>query len=280
LSLSEDQIAARVAEFPAWHYQFDLGGVTTPIVEPRYVARHAERKAYFFDPVVRALGGSLAGKRVLDLGCNAGYWSLAAAEAGCEHVLGIDGRQMHVDQARLVFEVNRVAPERYDFRKADLYDVDLAEHGPFDLVLCLGLLYHVSKPMELFERIAAVNTDLLIVDTTLVGFPGSLLRLKKEDLEDPRSGIDYEVVTYPTRQAVIDMVRAFHYSVRLLKPEFSSWEGSRDYRCGMRRAYVCAKRTDLSAVGIEEGNGLLRQALDPLRYVEYVLRKRLGGGSV
>ncbi len=280
MTLTEQEIAERVASFSAWHYRFDLDGVVTPIVDERYVTRHAQRKAYFFDPLVEALGGSLAGKRVLDLGCNAGFWSLAAAEAGCEHVLGVDGRQMHVDQAELVFEVNGVPRERYEFRLADIYDLDLSAEGPFDLVLCLGLLYHVSKPMELFEWIDAINSDLLVIDTTLVGFPGSLLHMKRENLDDPRSGVDYEIVGYPTRQAVIDMVRVFGYTVRLLRPGFSDWTGSRDYRTGMRRAYVCSKRTDISAVGTEESNGPVRQLFDPLRYAEYILRKKLGGGGV
>ncbi len=228
MTLSREEIAKRVESFPAWHYRFDLDGVVTPIVDDRYPARHAARKAYFFDPLVRGLGGDLSGKRVLDLGCNAGFWSLAAIEAGCEHVLGVDGRQMHVDQAELVFEVNGVPRHRYEFRLADIFDLDLSDEGPFDIVLCLGLLYHVSKPMELFEWISRINSDILVVDTTLVGFPGSLLRLKREDLADPRSGIDYEIVSYPTRQAVIDMVRVFGYSVRLLQPRFSTWTGSRD----------------------------------------------------
>ena len=38
----------------------------------------------------------LKGKRVLDLGCNAGFWSLNAAEAGADFVLGVDGRQIQV----------------------------------------------------------------------------------------------------------------------------------------------------------------------------------------
>src|SRR5262245_43303161 len=96
-------LAAEVARFERWHYQFDLGGVRTPIFDPDHVRRHAERRAYFFEPLVRLCGGSLRGKRVLDLGCNAGWWSLQAIEAGCDHVLGIDGRPAHIEQAELVF---------------------------------------------------------------------------------------------------------------------------------------------------------------------------------
>ena len=58
------------------------------------VNRHQQRRSYFFDPLVNALGGSLRGRRVLDLGCSAELWSLLALQAGAEFVLGIDGRSM------------------------------------------------------------------------------------------------------------------------------------------------------------------------------------------
>ena len=99
-----EALRERVASFPRWHYEFDLGGVRTPILDRAHVNRHAQRRAYFFAPLTRLCGGSLAGKRVLDLGCNAGFWSLAAIDAGADLVVGIDGRQMHIDQANLVFE--------------------------------------------------------------------------------------------------------------------------------------------------------------------------------
>ncbi|MGH2699183.1 MAG: DUF1698 domain-containing protein, partial [Actinomycetota bacterium] len=53
-------------------------------------------------------GGSLRGKRVLDLGCNAGFWSLEALDRGADFVLGIDGRDMHIEQAEFVFEVKEI----------------------------------------------------------------------------------------------------------------------------------------------------------------------------
>jgi len=57
------------------------------------------------EPLSELYGGSLKGKRVLDLGCNAGFWSLDALERGADFVLGLDGRRMHIDQANFVFEV-------------------------------------------------------------------------------------------------------------------------------------------------------------------------------
>ena len=119
-----DLIAEKIASFPRWHYQMELGGHLTPIFDADHVNRHRQRELYFFDPLVAHYGGSLEGKRVLDLGCNAGFWSLKALEAGCDFVWGIDGREMHIEQAEFVLSVKGVDPARYRLTTANLFDVD------------------------------------------------------------------------------------------------------------------------------------------------------------
>lgn len=279
--MNEAELRQRVDGFPTWHYEFDLNGVRTPIFDRRHVNRHEQRKRYFFDPLVQLCGGSLAGKRVLDLGCNAGFWSLAAIEAGADFVLGADGRELHVDLARLVFEVKGVEEERYRFETADVFSLDLAGEAPFDVVLCLGLLYHVSRPFELMERISAWNDDLLVVDTTLDPSPGASFRMLREDVDNPRSAVDLPLVLHPSREAVARLAREFGYRVKMLPPRFTSWEGSVSYRRGTRRAFLCAKRTELAGLDSEPirsspsvaTKGVLRA---PLRAVRGLRRR---GGS-
>src|SRR5580658_2659525 len=193
-AMDQAELRARIDSFPRWHYEFDLQGIKTPIWDHGHINRHKQRVAYFFEPMVAMFGGSLAGKRVLDLGCNAGFWSLQAIEAGAEFVLGIDGRQMHVDQANLVFEVNKVDASRYEFRTGNVFTDDFSDQGPFDIVLCLGLMYHVSKPVELIERASAVNTDVLLIDTSISNSGGASVRLHRESLDEPRNAVDYETV--------------------------------------------------------------------------------------
>lgn len=246
-----DRLRERVASFPRWHYEFDLNGVRTPIFNRAHVNRNAQRKSYFFAPLVRLCGGSLAGKRVLDLGCNAGFWSLAAIDAGAGFVLGIDGRQMHIDQANLVFDAKGVQPNRYRFQRADIFELELHEE-PFDIVLCLGLLYHVSKPFELMERIAAWNDDLLVIDTRLAArVRGRCFRIVAQDLDDPRSAVDRPIALHPTSRAVAILASQYGYRCVMLRPRFTSWEGSASYRKGRRRAFICAKHTSLNDLDTE-----------------------------
>ena len=248
--MRDNEIQQKIASFPQWHYRFDLKGNLTPIFEERFANRHEQRKKYFFDPLVSLLGGSLAGRRVLDLGCNAGFWSLCAARAGCDYVLGIDGRQMHVDQANFVFEVEGVEKDRYDFVAGDLFGLDFREIGRFDIVLCLGLMYHISKHVELMEKISEVSEDVLLIDTALARLPGSSFKVRHERLDEPRSAVDREMVMTPTWDAMRDLAVQFDYKVAVLQPRFDDYEGADDYR-KHRRAFLCAKQTDVTHVPAE-----------------------------
>jgi tRNA (mo5U34)-methyltransferase len=272
------ELARRIESFPAWQYEFELGGVRTRPQHPQGGNRQRERKRYFFDPLVDLCGGSLAGKRVLDLGCNAGYWMLAALEADCEFVAGIDGRRMHIEQASLVMESKRIDPRRYRLTEGDVFRTELG--GPYDIVLCLGLLYHVSRHVELLERIAAVNTDLLVIDSTLVGVPGSFVHWKRENIESPRAAIADTLVGYPTKKALVAWTSALGYQTRILQPHFDDWAGCSDYRWGMRRAFFCSQETPLERVGAEDANSLVSQLLDPARYAAFKLGKKRRGGEV
>jgi tRNA (mo5U34)-methyltransferase len=245
--VSTSDLQTRIDSFPVWHYQFDLDGARTPIFRPDYVNRHEQRRRAFFDPLVQVAGGTLEGKRVLDLGSNAGYWSLAAIEAGADFVLGIDGRQMHVDQADLVFDAKGIDPARYRFETGNIFTHGFA--GDFDVILCLGLMYHISKPMELFEIMASVHPELLLIDTTVSLIPSSVFRIAREDsLDNPRNAIDHEVVLIPSRQAVLDLAAQFGFRGAVLAHEISDYTGMEDYRTKQRAAFLCSRTLSLDSV--------------------------------
>ena len=62
-----------------------------------------------------------------------GVLAFGRGSAGCDYVLGVDGRQMHVDQANFVFEVEGVESGRYDFVARDIFEIDFREFGRFDI---------------------------------------------------------------------------------------------------------------------------------------------------
>src|SRR5262245_45992671 len=105
--LSDDQIREEFAKYDFWHYAYAFeGGLSFPIryENPRAVInpqRARQRFMHFFPYLVALQGGSLQGKRVLDIACNSGFWSIQCALLGAE-VVGFDGRPELIQQAELI----------------------------------------------------------------------------------------------------------------------------------------------------------------------------------
>ena len=108
-------------------------------------------------------GGSLQGVRVLDLACLEGMYSLELARRGAE-VVAVEGREANVEKARFAA---RTLGLEIDFRLGDVRDLSLERHGAFDLVLALGILYHLDSAdlFSVIERIGTVTRRALVVDT-------------------------------------------------------------------------------------------------------------------
>jgi len=247
--LDAASLRERVAAFPRWHYALDLGqGVVTPIFDPAHAVRHAERTRHFFEPLSRWLGG-LQGRRVLDLGCNAGYWSLCSLDAGAAFVQGVDGRAMHVAQCELVREARGIDASRWSVTQGDVLQCDLG--GPWDVALCLGLLYHLDDPLGMLDRLAATGAQVIVVDSEVDPAPWARSRVGTETPTDPRSATASTQVLVPSVVAIARRLEAAGYRVAVLRPRFTDWTGSPDYRGGWRRALIASRGPDLSGLDVE-----------------------------
>jgi tRNA (mo5U34)-methyltransferase len=101
----------------------------------------------------------LRGKRVLDIGPWDGYYTFEMERRGAE-VTAID--YVDLDTFR---ELCRIYQSRVNYYQMDIYELDPAKIGTFDIVLCLGVLYHLKHPILGLERVCAVTRDVCIVDT-------------------------------------------------------------------------------------------------------------------
>jgi SAM-dependent methyltransferase len=102
--------------------------------------------------------------RVLDLACLEGMYALEFAARGAQ-VVAIEGREANLAKAH--FAAEALGIEGVDFQLGDVRDLDPARHGTFDVILCLGILYHLDAP-DVFNFVTAMRrvcTDLLVVDT-------------------------------------------------------------------------------------------------------------------
>lgn len=168
--LSTEQIRQRVEELGEWFHNLDLGGVKT--APDHFLGDYPQIKWQQFSSAVPE---DLTGKSVLDVGCNAGFYSIQMKRRGAARVVAIDTDEQYLEQARFAAKISEAEIE---FRKLSVYRVgDLRER--FDLVLFMGVLYHLRHPLLALELLHEhVVADLLVTQ--------SLLRGARDNMDVPR----------------------------------------------------------------------------------------------
>jgi len=178
--LTDDRsaLAARVAELAPWFHNMELDGVWTA---PDHFL--GDYPAFKFARFAEALPPDLTGKAVLDIGCNAGFYTMEMARRGAARVVGIDSDPRYLAQARLAAEVLGFE-DRIELRQLDVYDVGALGES-FDVVIFMGVLYHLRHPLLALDLIHAhAAKDMLIFQT--------LQRGSREVMDVPQDHPFYE----------------------------------------------------------------------------------------
>lgn len=141
--------------------------------------RQYRRYMHIFPHLLERYDGSLKGLSVLDIGCSTGFWCIQARLAGAENVVGIDASSRNIEGANYLKSI--VGMEEIEFRNMNAYEVE----GEYDIVLFLGVLYHLDKPIYALEKLRDVTKDIAIVDTTTLATKRAKVKLKW-DLPHPQ----------------------------------------------------------------------------------------------
>lgn len=153
-ALSTEEIRQRIDALGPWFHNLDLHGV--PTAPSHYLGDYPQVKWRRFSDVVPK---SLTGKSVLDIGCNAGFYAMEMKRRGADRVLGLDSRDEYLAQARFAAEVNDLDIE---FRNLSVYEVGTLRER-FDLVIFMGVLYHLRHPLLALDLIYEhVARDLML----------------------------------------------------------------------------------------------------------------------
>lgn len=159
--LSESEIRRRVDELGPWFHNMELKGVATAPAHPLGNYPAVKWRAF-----AGALQGRVAGCSVLDIGCNGGFYALEMKRLGASRVVAIDEREDYLEQARFAAEVMELPIE---FRRMSVYDV-AALGETFDIVLFMGVLYHLRHPLLALDLIHRhVTRDTLVFQSMLRG---------------------------------------------------------------------------------------------------------------
>jgi tRNA (mo5U34)-methyltransferase len=161
--LAADRIRREAEALGPWFHNIDLAGVAT--APGHFLGDYPAVKWRRF---AHALPADLRGKTVLDIGCNGGFYSIEMKRRGAARVLAVDIDEAYLRQARFAAQVLGADIE---FAQLSVYDVaSLGER--FDVVLFLGVLYHLRHPLLALDLIRDhVVRDLFVCQSMQRGDP-------------------------------------------------------------------------------------------------------------
>jgi tRNA (mo5U34)-methyltransferase len=153
-----ETVRDRVARHRNWYHRIELepGLVTPGVHDSPTVLATLDRLG---------LPRVCTGLRVLDIGCRDGFFAFELERRGA-HVTGVDYAAPTVTGFSIAAEA---LGSRVEYRVENVYDLDPKRHGLFDIVLFLGVLYHLRNPMLALDSVRGVTRPggLVFVDTRI-----------------------------------------------------------------------------------------------------------------
>jgi tRNA (mo5U34)-methyltransferase len=153
-----DALDERIASLGPWFHNLHLpDGRQTAPDHPL-----GDFPRFKWDQLGPRLPSDMSGMRALDIGCNAGFYSFELARRGAD-VLAVDLDEHYLEQARWAAEQLDPAG-RIEWRRMGVYELGRLEER-FDLVLFLGVLYHLRHPLLALDLVAERVGGTLVFQT-------------------------------------------------------------------------------------------------------------------
>ena len=160
-SLTVDQIEKKVSELGPWFHNMSLAGVQT--APDHFLGDYPTAKWQNFQD---AIPKDLTGMTVLDIGCNGGFYSIEMKRRGAKRVLGVDHDEVYLEQARFAAQVLDLD---IAFEQMSVYEIPKLRER-FDLVLFMGVFYHLRHPLLALDLLRQyVTNDWLVFQSMLRG---------------------------------------------------------------------------------------------------------------
>ncbi len=169
----DDELGREIATLAPWFHNLHLpGGYETAPDHPL-----GDYPSFKWVQLAPALPEDLSGWTALDVGCNAGFYSFELARRGAE-VVGIDADEHYLRQADWAARLLGLQ-DRVRFEQMQVYDLAGLD-ASFDLVVFLGVLYHLRYPLLGLDLVAAATRRLLVLQTLTI--PGEDVAEPPEDV--------------------------------------------------------------------------------------------------
>ncbi len=154
------ELSRQIQSLGDWFHNLDLHGVHT--APNHFLGDFPNIK---WTKVRDEIPSNLDGATVLDIGCNAGFYSIEMKRRGATRVLGIDIDDRYLNQARFAA---RTLDLKIEFQRCSVYDLDSIS-GQFDFVVFMGVFYHLRYPLLGLDLAVKKVRGKLIFQTMLRG---------------------------------------------------------------------------------------------------------------
>ena len=151
-------------QFEDWFYRFEFtNGATTVVMDNVGNKIHTNRAEIIFSFLDQLYEGKWPQIDCLDIACNQGWFSSQIAIRGAHQVTGIDIRESHIKIADTIKDLTNLT--NLNFKVQDFLEIDTTSCEKADLVLFLGILYHLDNPLQAIRKIRSLTKHLCIIET-------------------------------------------------------------------------------------------------------------------
>jgi tRNA (mo5U34)-methyltransferase len=157
--LERDEIRRKVESVNFWYHTIEVGeNIVTP----------GKKKCDDFDLLDLP---DLRERTVLDVGCWDGFYSFECEKRGARKVLATDHHAWNTFGRDGFLTAREILDSNVEHKDIDPLDISPETVGTWDIVLFLGVLYHLKNPMSVLERMARVTKHLLVVESHIINLP-------------------------------------------------------------------------------------------------------------
>ncbi len=232
--MTDSELSAQLERYKWYHIIPLTSAVSTP--------GRADFASYH-PPVLRQMDAvDFRGKRVVDIGCRDGKFCFEAERRGAGEVMGID-TSLSLGAVELLIPFFK---SKVRMLEMGLYDLNVAEHGQFDIVLFPGVLYHLRYPFSALKTLADLLPDggRMIIETGIFADENKRALLfcpvGKESPYEPSS------VTFYNRKGMVDSLKTFGLRVDAVD-YMSDKDRKRTDGKIIRGTFLCTKDSALAA---------------------------------
>ena len=175
MSISANEIKEMIDSVPIWHHRIELApGIFTPAIQQTQDLLTAIN-----------LPNDLSGCRVLDLGARDGFFSFECEKRGATEVIAVDYAPVELTGFAVA---SKILNSKVKWLTANVYRINELNLGKFDLILFLGVIYHLRNPYLAIDRIydalkidGKVIVESHVIDGGFVNENGEWIDLKEID---------------------------------------------------------------------------------------------------